>query len=153
MPVIKTNDNMYYILDKKLKPMNTEKKYIRYLNKKDYFYLMDGTKKYYKCGVENVSCSKKTATYAFFDLMNDQFIILYGNNMYFGNNTYTPTKKIVSMKGLKYDIEHSYYLAEKDGDKEPGYYLAFIKDGETKKYELYYFNVDLKLVSQESIDI
>jgi hypothetical protein len=57
------------------------------------------------------------------------------------------------MKGLKYDIEHSYYLAKKDGDKEPGYYLAFIKDGETKKYELYYFDMDLKFVSQESIDI
>ena len=152
MPVIKKGD-MYYLLDKKLKPMNPNPKYIRYLNAKDYLYLMDGTKNYYKCNVENGTCSKKSATYAFYDLLNDNFIILYGTNMYFGKNTYTPTKKIQSIKNQNYDISHSFYLEEKKGDKEPGYYLAFIKDGETKKYELYYFDMDLKFVSQESIDI
>ncbi len=152
MPVIKKEDK-YYLLDKKLKPMNEDPKYIKYLNKKDYLYLMDGTKKYYKCDVAKGTCSKKTATYQFFDLLNDSFIILKGSNMYFGNNTYTPTKKIESIKDKTYSVKYSYYLAEKKGDKEPGYYLAFIKDDETKKYELYYFDTNYKFVSQESIDI
>lgn len=151
LAVIKKDDK-YYMLDKQLKVLNNEPKYIRFKNEKDYLYLMDGSKNYYKCDVQKVTCSKKTATYAFYDLLNDTFITQYGTKLYFGPNTYTLTKKAESIKDKTYNPNKSFYLYNKDGNREPGYYLAFVKDGDTKKYELYYFDNNYQFISQESID-
>ena len=151
LAVIKKDDK-YHMLDKQLKVLNSEPKYIRFKNAKDYLYLMDGSKNYYKCDVQKVTCSKKTATYAFYDLLNDSFITQSGTKLYFGPNTYTLTKKIESIKDKTYDPNKSFYIYNKDGNREVGYYLAFVKEGETKSYELYYFDNNYAFVSQESID-
>ena len=151
LAVIKKDDK-YYMLDKQLKLLNSDPKYIRFKNAKDYLYLMDGSKNYYKCDVERVTCSKKTATYAFYDLLNDTFITQYGTKLYFGPNTYTLTKKIESIKDKTYDPNKSFYLYNKDGNREVGYYLAFTKEDNKKSYDLYYFDNNYNFVSQESID-